>query len=73
MRYKSLLHEGPGGSNQSETQLYFSTMQTAETTVPRLQQGTAERNIKYDAQHCNLFGTIFRRLVTFKIRSASSL
>lgn len=67
MRYESLLHEGPGDSSQSETQPYCSTMQTAQTTVVRLQQQTADQNIKYDAQYHNLFGTIFCRLVTFKI------
>lgn len=44
----------------------FSTMQTAQTTALRLQQQKADQNIRYGAQYCNLFGTTFCRLVTFK-------
>lgn len=66
MRYESLLHEGPGDSRQNETQLLFSTMQTAQTKVPRLQQQTADQNTSYDTLYLNLFGAIFCWLVAFK-------
>lgn len=67
MRYESVLHDGPGDSRQNETQLLFSSMQTAQTKVLRLQQQTTNQNTSYDTLYLNLFGTIFCRLVAFKI------
>lgn len=53
MRYESLLRKGPGDSNQSKTQAWFSTTQTAQSAVLGLQQQAAEQNIRYDTQYPN--------------------
>lgn len=53
MRYESLLHKGPGDSNQSKTQAWFSITQTAQSAVLGLQQQAAEQNIRYDTQYPN--------------------
>lgn len=67
MRYESLLRKGPGDSNQSKTQAWFSTTQTAQSAVLGLQQQAARQNIRYDTQYPNFFAVIFYERVTFKI------